>query len=190
MKQKLAVEYIWWRNVRLGEFYNIERYGRISGAGGSSGGGSLYIEIPGSMVPDTLTFLGHEHQNVDTLSPIEITARVIGHPEIKGILTFQTKSGGRMRISSQNRQMPSSQRHPAWTETYGFPKAPDDVRNRHEAEPYYPEGGLRIYLVRTVDGLYYAGFTKGPRPKDLNPNSPYWDLCPTKNLPGGLIRGK
>lgn len=185
MSQKLQVEYIWWRNVRLGEFYNIERFYNIGG-----GGGSLYIEIPGSMVPDTLLFLGSPHKQGESFPPIEITAKVIGDPKVSGILTFQTKSGGRMRISRQNRQMPSSERHPAWTEKYGFPKAPDDIKDRQDAEPYYPKGGLRIYLVRTVEGEFYAGYTKGPRPENLTYESPYWDLYSEQRIPGGLIRGR
>ena len=76
-----SIDRIWWRNVQIGEFYNIERFQQIKG-----GGGSLYIEIPSSLVPDTLSFLGVETgstDDVDTenLNVITIQARVMGAPE-------------------------------------------------------------------------------------------------------------
>ena len=170
MSEKLNIDRIWWRNVQPGEFYNIERIHKIEG-----GGGSLYIEIPSSMVPITLDFLDASKANVDVLPVITIQAGVIGKP------------GSRMRIARQNRQQPNSQRHPAWTPARGFPTAPDNVRNKEEAFPYFPQGGLRIYIAKTVEGDYYAGFTKGHRPTNLKPNDPMWNLYPQGNIVGGVI---
>ncbi|ENG8678838.1 hypothetical protein ACOBM3_02775 [Enterobacter hormaechei] len=171
MSNKLKINRIWWRNVQLGEFYNIERYPRIAG-----GGGSLYIEIPSSLVPATLDFLGVASTDASTLSVITIQAKVIGQPNVSGPIEFRPKTGNRMRIARQNRQQPSSQRHPAWTSQRGFPKAPDGVNSSNEARPFFPEGGLRIYIAKTMEGEYYAGFTKGPRPTNLKPTDPMWEL--------------
>jgi hypothetical protein len=180
----IDVAMIWWRNVQLGEFYNIERYPRIEG-----GGGALYIEIPSSLVPDTLEFLDAENVRVEAFDPIVISARVVGDPEVRGTIEFRSKKGGRMRIANQNRQQPSSQRHPAWTAERGFPRAPDSVRSSGEARPYFPEGGLRIYIAKTFDGDYYAGFTKGPRPTTMPASDPHWELYPdSPRLVGSLIR--
>jgi hypothetical protein len=169
MAKKLRIDRIWWRNVQLGEFYNIERHPQISG-----GHGSLYIEIPSSMVPPTLDFL----DATGTALPITIEAHVAGQPSISGPLEFHSKGGGRMRIANQNRQQENSQRHPAWTAARGFPTTPDGVRNREEARSYFPKGGLRIYIAKTVEGEYYAGFTKGPRPANMRSHDPMWDLYP------------
>lgn len=183
---RLRVKEIWWRNVQIGEFYNIERWHQIAG-----GGGSLYIEIPSSLVPDTLEFLGYPDVNVDSMPVITIEARVIGDPTVSGPIEFHTKKGHRMRIARQNRQAPSSQRHPAWTASRGFPIAPDDVRNKDEAAHYFPDGGLRIYLAKTEEGEFFAGFTKGPRPTGMKPSNPSWGLYPssTRTPVGGVIRG-
>lgn len=181
MAPKLNVDRIWWRNVQPGEFYNIERYHQIPG-----GGGSLYIEIPKSLVPATLDFLEATGANVNALPVITIQARVAGHPGLSGPIEFHRKEGGRMRIARQNRQQPGSQRHPAWTAERGFPTAPDSVGNRQEALPYFPEGGLRIYIVKTVEGDFYAGFTQGPRPAGMKPNHPSWELY-SQDKVGGVI---
>jgi hypothetical protein len=181
MAQKLKIDRIWWRNVQPGEFYNIERHHQIQG-----GGGSLYIEIPGSMVPATLDFLGASGANVGSLPVITIEAGVIGQSGVSGPIEFHRKAGGRMRIARQNRQQPNSQRHPAWEATRGFPTAPDDVRSTEEALQYFPEGGLRVFIAKTVDGDYYAGFTKGPRPARMQPNDPMWELY-SQNEVGGVI---
>ena len=186
MVDVLEVVAIWWRNVQPGEFYNIERYHQIKG-----GGGSLYIEIPSSLVPATLEFLDHPEVNVEAMPVITIEAGVIGCPALSGPIEFQMKKGRRMRIARQNRRSPNSQRHPAWTDRFGFPKAPDDIHSKEEALPYFPEGGLRIYIAKTVTGSYYAGFTKGTRPSDMLRSDPDWELYPadSRKPVGGVIRG-
>lgn len=182
MAKKLRIDRIWWRNVQPGEFYNIERHHQIKG-----GGGSLYIEIPSSMVDATLDFLNVTGANVDELPVITIEAGVIGEPGLSGPIEFHRKAGSRMRIARQNRQQPNSQRHPAWTAARGFPTAPDGVGNKEEALPYFPEGGLRIYIAKTVENEYYAGFTKGPRPADMKRNDPMWDLYRQGKVVGDVI---
>ncbi len=185
MTQKLNIDRIWWRNVQLGEFYNIERNpSSIEG-----GGGSLYIEIPGSLVTDTLKFLGFDGDGYASFPGITINASVVGQPDESGRIEFSKKEGGRMRISNQNRRQQNSQRHPAWIESRGFPIAPDDIRNKEEAHKSFPEGGLRIYIAKTVGGDFYAGFTKGPRPVDMHSNDPMWDLYPEVKIVGGIIYG-
>ena len=94
-----------------------------------------------------------------------------------------------MRIARQNRQQPNSQRHPAWTAARGFPSAPDDVRNKEEGLPYFPDGGLRVYIAKSAEGDYYAGFTKGPRPAGMRPTDPMWDLYTQGRVVGGVIDG-
>jgi hypothetical protein len=181
MTQKKSIKAIWWRNVQPGEFYNIERHHRIGG-----GGGSLYIEIPSSMVPETLEFLGEAGANVESMPVITIQAGVIGQSEVFSPIEFHRKAGGRMRIARQNRQQPNSQRHPAWRAVNGFPTAPDGIGSRNDALPYFPEGGLRIFIAKTIDDEYYAGFTKGIRPASMMPNHPMWSLYSQDSV-GGVI---
>lgn len=180
--ERVDIEKIWWRNVQPGEFYNIERHHRIRG-----GGGSLYIEIPSSMVPATLGFLGMAGRNAESLPAITIQARVVGDPTSSGPIEFQRKAGGRMRIARQNRQQPNSERHPAWTVGQGFPTAPDGVMSKEAALPYFPKGGLRIYIAKSLEGDYYAGFTKGERPAHMTRDDPSWDLYTQGKAVGGVI---
>lgn len=186
----LKIKKIWWRNVQPGEFYNIERHHILNGGGGG-GGGSLYIEIPTSLVSKTLEFLDRSDEDVESVDKITIWASAIGKPNLSGPIVFQSKKGRRLRIALQNRQSPSSQRHPAWTVDMGFPIAPDDVQSTAEARKFFPEGGVRIYIAKTVDGKYYAGFTKGKRPADMLLNHPMWDLYPDsiQHPVGGVIDG-
>lgn len=185
MAQGLTFDRVWWRNVQPGEFYNIERHPNVV----KGGQGSLYIEIPKSMVPATLEFLDAAGSNVEALSVITIEARVYGRPGQSGPIEFHRKKGGRMRIARQNRQQSGSQRHPAWIAANGFPTAPDDVKNKEEALPYFPTDGLRIFIAKTVEGDYYAGFTSGPRPFGMDPNDPNWELYPAsiRRPVGGVI---
>lgn len=183
MTQKLRIDRIWWRNVQPGEFYNIERHHQIEG-----GGGSLYIEVPSSIVPQTLDFLDATGADVDELPVIRIDAGVVGLPGVLGPIEFKKKTGGRMRIARQNRQAPNSERHPAWVAARGFPVAPDDIGNAEDASLHFPVGGLRIYIAKTIEGDYFAGFTMGPRPANMKPNDPMWDLFPEGNRSvGGVI---
>jgi hypothetical protein len=181
MERKLNINLIWWRNVKPGEFYNIERHHQIAG-----GGGSLYIEIPSSMVPATCIFLDIARDTIESQGEFMIQAGVIGQPNLSGPITFKPKSGGRLRIARQNRQQPNSQRHPAWSPSRGFPTAPDNVPSNDSAKQYFPNGGLRIYIAKTVEGHYYAGFNKGPRPANMQQTDPAWNLYSEKGV-GGLI---
>lgn len=183
MQEAIDIDRIWWRNVRIGEFYNIERHHQIKG-----GGGSLYIEIPTKMVEETLKFLNID--NYDFL-PITIEVADIKNPTQTANLTFNKKSGGRMRIVRQNRQQPHSERHPAWTKKNGFPQAPDTVSSSLEAMEFFPHGGLRIYIALSKNGKYYAGFTKGVRPPRMTKHDVGYDLYPDSDSksspPGGVI---
>jgi hypothetical protein len=180
VEPEIEIESIWWRNVPVGEFYNIERHPTVT----QGGQGSLYFEIPTTIVEGTLDFLGLS----STASlPFKIEAGVHGVSGASGPIEFHRKAGRRMRIVRQNRQMAGAQRHPAWTVGRGFPTAPDDVQAKEEAAPYFPDGGLRIYIARTFDGDYYAGFTKGRRPADMDRNDPSWDLYTQGGTVGGII---
>ena len=165
----LNIERVWWRNVPKGEFFNVERHPSTT----QGGQGALYFEIPKSLVAATLDFL--EVTSVGSL-PFTIQAGVFDGTGDSGPLEFRPKSGGRMLIARQNRQMAGSQRHPGWIPSRGFPSAPDGVRNSGESDPHFPDGGLRIYIAKTIEGEYYAGCTTGRRPANMDRADPNWDL--------------
>lgn len=184
MSGQLHIDRIWWRDVPAGEFYNVERHPDVT----KRGQGALYFEIPSSVVPRTLDFLGLS--SLESL-PHTIQAGIAGEigGGVSGPIEFRRKSkkSPRMLIARQNRQMSGTQRHPAWARSRGFPSAPDSVQNRGDAAPYFPEGGLRIYIAKTLRGDYFAGFTTGRRPADMDQNDPAWDLYSQGSARGGVI---
>lgn len=184
MSQQIEIESIWWRNVPPGEFFNVERHPNVT----SGGQGSLYFEIPDSLVERTLDFLG-----LDSLGslPYSIDAGLAEQMDsgVMGPIEFRRKStkSKRMRIARQNRQMAGAERHPAWESSRGFPSAPNDVKTSEESMPYFPDGGLRIYIAKSVDGEFFAGFTTGPRPSGMDRLDPAWDLYSQGRVVGGVI---
>lgn len=184
MSNAINVERIWWRNVPKGEFYNVERHPNVT----KGGQGSLYFEVPESLVAKTLDFLG-----VSSLESLPHTIQVGIADEfdsgVTGPIEFRRKSkkSKRMRISRQNRQMAGAQRHPAWEKSRGFPSAPDDVKDSSFSDPYFPDGGLRIYIAKTFEGDYYAGFTTGRRPAGMDIDDPAWDLYTQGRTVGDVI---
>lgn len=172
-----VVSGIWVRKVPPSNFWNIERHPSVGYTGGS---GPLYIEAPTSVVPALLALLGQDPA-VPIDSDVSLETRVIGASDISAPLVWATKSGNRLRLF-QNRQSPSAVRHPAWRAERGFPSAPDSVASTAEAAAYITDG-LRVYVVRTDTGDYYAGFLVGEYPADWPDNS---ELRSLFTEPGGV----
>jgi hypothetical protein len=151
---------IWYRNVTEGDFFNIER---STAAGPRGGGGQLFIDIPTQVRRALFRFLRVPEPGNNRWPALRRDVRAIGAPDRQAALRFELNRKGeeRYRIPRQNRQISNSERHPAWTAPFGFPRAPDDVASHAEAGRFLPRGGLRIFLVRTTDGHYYAGHTQG-----------------------------
>lgn len=184
MSDDVHVERIWWRNVPKGEFFNVERHPNVT----QGGQGSLYFEVPESLTPKTLDFLGVSSL---ALLPHAIQAGLADdlNSGISAPIEFRRKSHTslRIRIARQNRQMSGAQRHPAWDAIRGFPSAPNDVKSSSQSDPHFPDGGLRIYIAKTAEGDYYAGFTTGRRPADMDVDDPAWDLYSQGRIVGGVI---
>ncbi len=173
---------IWYRGLQRGEFFNIERgSGLVVG-----GGGSLYIEIPKSLVGPTLRFFAYQAPQLGD-GGFDIAAIPTGSNDgVAYPINVQVKAGGRMRITNQNRQAASGRRHPAWSRQAGFPEAPNGVRNRDEAAQHLPEGGVRIFVAKVNDGTFIAGFTKGTVPSNIPLDSPLRPLWMNSGV-GGVI---
>ena len=157
----VGIEYVWHRQITRGDFFNIER---TSVAGPQGGGGQLFIDIPNSVREGLFTMLGLEAPadvNGDWPSG-QVNAQVVGHPTESGLLHFglNRRDDRRYRIQNQNRHTASTERHPAWTAAKGFPEAPDSVQTPEEAGAYIQDG-VHIFIVKSLTGDYYAGFTTG-----------------------------
>lgn len=151
---------IWYRNLTRGDFFNIERR---PGAGPVSGGGQTYVDIPQGLRVQLFQLLDVHEPTDGSWPTLKVEAAVIGAPEVIAPLRFEPNRADdtRYRIARQQRQLAATERHPAWTGEFGFPVAPDGVVDRTDAERYMPAGGVRMYVVRTEDGSFYAGHASG-----------------------------
>jgi DNA polymerase III delta prime subunit len=158
---KQVVESIFIRQITPGDFWHIER-GPATDAGGGS---QTYIDIPlgegNSLLGPLWSFLDVQPpaRSTDRWPSGRIPVRVLGDPAAPPFeLSFDPRQGNnRYKISNQARQKPGSRRHPAWTAANGFPRAPNNVRSRAETDRV-DVSHLKIYVVKTTDGEYFAGF--------------------------------
>lgn len=180
----LPVESIWFKRVTNADFFNIEKApGTTQG-----GGGMTYFDIPKTARDALFRFLGFEVPPPTGPFPaIHLPdVRAIGAPDRAAQLSMSKNRDNdpRYRIENQNRHMPGSQRHPAWTPELGFPQATSPVTDAASAEPFL-RNGLRIFLVRTTNDKIYAGFIEGHAPPPDWP--PPLEAMFTSSDPGGDI---
>ncbi len=157
-----SVQYIFIRQVTRGDFFHVEKHPSKASAGGGS---QTYFDIPlsdnGLSKEELWRFLGVAPPASPTDDPwpdVTIQVASVGDATTSIPVTFgQRKGNKRYKISNQARQYGGSARHPAWTVDNGFPKAPDDVQDKDD--PRMPDvSSTKIYVVKTFDGNYYAGF--------------------------------
>jgi MoxR-like ATPase len=159
---ELIVESIFFKKINPGEFWHIER-GPATDAGG---GGMTYIDIPlgkgESFLQPLWSFLGIEPtSSTGELPSGRIAVYTLGNSSALPFdLSFDARGeeNRRYKISNQARQKAGSKRHPAWTAANGFPKAPDNIRSKAEMERLIDVSHLKIYIVKTTGGEYFAGF--------------------------------
>ena len=184
----IGIHSIWHRKVTPGDFFNIER--RV-GAGPSGGGGQLYIDVPESVRVGLFTMLDRQRPCLDSGNwpELSIDAKVLGNTSRSGAVTFEHIREGetRYRIPHQNRQSPSGSRHPAWADGNGFPVASNDVDSTASAGAIIA-GGLRIFIVRSLSGYYYAGFTQGTAMPPSWPVGAGLEVLFSSQSPGGVVR--
>lgn len=154
---------IFFRRLTRGDLWNVDR---PQNAGPVGGGGQGYFDIPlGNLPVQRLwEFTGSAATNPQqpaTWPTKVIQAAAIGQPSQLGALEFASRgsANGRYRIANQNPNLAGGRRHPAWTSARGFPSAPAGAAGAHDI----PEAveRIRIYVVRTSDGRYFADFVDG-----------------------------
>jgi hypothetical protein len=138
------------------------------------------------MAKDTLDFFNYQPSEVGE-GGFTIEAAAFGSADGTSFpINIQVKTGNRLRISNQNRQANPNRRHPAWSESVGFPVAPNDVKSRTEAAEYFPKGGVRIFISRLSDQSFMAGFTCGPAPSSISPETDIYQLYVNSGV-GGVL---
>ena len=151
---------VFYRRITRGDFWNIERG---PGQGPQGGGGQTYIDIP---LGGSLSHAGL-WRFLNVVPPTQLTdpwpsavthTAVIGDPAATSPVEFRHRQvNGRYRIANQNRFRPGANRHPAWMSARGFPEAPPTAVGATDAR--MPDlAGLKVYIVRSTDNEYLAGF--------------------------------
>lgn len=157
------IESIFVRNIQKGDFWNMERRSEQAPRGG---GGQTYIDIPlgGIDFSGLAQFLGVPTKTIEDHQSVNISVHPIGNGETS-VITFGPRgeqNASRYRIVNQNKHSEdNNQRHSAWMVTNGFPEMPKDVDSSSNIPTDLIEN-LRIYIVKTAEGSYYAGYINQP----------------------------
>ena len=146
------VESILWRNITPGDFFNIEK----DLPPGPKG--QLHIDL--SPTEPVERFLGTDAQPGGGVTLPSVGA--VGNIDLSAPLEFKRRPNGRWGIPRQNRLGNNHARHPAWTDSLGWPTPSTRPTSTADGQAALDSfGGLHVYIVRTVEGHYFAGFTVG-----------------------------
>ena len=134
-----------------GDLWNIDRPpGTVTG-----GGGQTYIDLAGIDDNQLQRFLelGHreEKPGEETREKITINAYTLSDINLQGSITFDPRpSRPNYRINNQH-----TNRHPAWDRANGFPQIPTGAASAADITNI---PNLLLYIVRTIEDKYYAGY--------------------------------
>jgi hypothetical protein len=149
---------LWTKKLQPFELYNIDR--RLND-NPNTGGGELYIQVPGSRVPSLLQFLGAQMPPLGAYVPLMVKNPALPHSPAEE-LQLWAKSQGRMRTGPINRFRASNTRPGGWSPAAGFPSLPVGHGTNQARAQLNGLGGVRIFLARDGNGEVWAGFTQGP----------------------------
>ena len=163
----MKVDAIWWRRVTPNDYFNIEKFVP------SGPKGQIHVDVPN---PAALLNFFNRYVDPDPSRWTDITIRVsvIWDPTVSSELTFRPRpKNNRYDIRRQNHYTEDSERHPAWTSNFGWPTLEEPPESSSDAGEIVAPG-ITIYVVRTIDSQYFAGFTRGKElpagwPTELQP---------------------
>lgn len=145
------VDAIFYKKINPGDLLNIDLSLHVGG------GGQTYLDLAG--IPEDLLnrFLEYgtiiERKNPpldDHRQKYGINAYAIGTNNFKLIEFDPRNNRPNYKLSDQR-----GNRHPAWTSQFGFPQSPHDARY---AKDITKIPNLLIYIIRTSEHKYYAGY--------------------------------
>lgn len=149
------VEAIFYKKINPGDLLNIDRVLH------ERGGGQTYLDLAGISEADLCSFLeyGTEIERErppagDDRHKYGIQAIAIGTDESKWVEFDPRNNRPNYKLSDQR-----ANRHPAWTERFGFPTSPAGARYARDVTNV---PNLLVYIIRTSERRYYAGFVNTP----------------------------
>lgn len=157
------VEAIFYKKINPGDLLNIDH------ALHAGGGGQTYLDLAGIDQNELCRFLEYG-QVIERTNPptgdhrrkFGIYAYAIGTNESKLIEFDPRNNRPNYKLSDQR-----SNRHPAWTPRFGFPASPEGARYARDVTNI---PNLLVYIVRTSEHKYYAGFVNIPSIPNEWPN--------------------
>ncbi len=175
-----TVDYLVFRYLTHADFFNIYKpLGTEEGGGGQS-----YIDFKVGSVPldfwrEFFSDAADVDEGVSTQGPSwKFPINSIGLDISQQLKMYQRRPQS-IIIAAQRLDTSESNRVPAWLPENGFPQ-PEDRENRRSCPP-----GLAIYLVRTEDDEFWAGWFQGTAPVRNNETSEFLrDLLP-EEIPDG-----
>ena len=149
------VEAVFYKKINPGDLLNIDR------AIQTAGGGQTYLDLAGISEADLSRFLEYgtvipreRPQAGDDRLKYGIQAIAIGTNESKQIEFDPRNNRPNYKLSDQR-----NNRHPAWTSRFGFPVSPVGARRARDVTNI---PNLVVYIIRTNERKYYAGFVNAP----------------------------
>lgn len=175
------IDLIWWLQINGNDFLMTE-WDKPSGAKGQQ-----HYDVPAA---DNLrAFLGYPsgHGAVEG-ADLTKTVYAIGNPSQSSEIPFSLRKGGRALIKLQNLFSSNSMRPPVWSPAVSPWPKPNNPKTLSAVEAdEIAAKGLLIYVVKTTEDKYFAGFTTGQTDGSLWPETVH-DLLP---VPGRIVgRGK
>jgi hypothetical protein len=151
----MIIQKVWWRRITNNDLYNIEKPLPPGPKG------QLHIDVPN--VPALLLFFDYAGPTDPADWPtFEISAKCFKDPNISGNITFRPRpKNTRYDIPQQNPNAEGSERHPAWTSAFGWPRVHGLLHSTEEAAEVLSEAELRIVVLLDSENEYYADFVIG-----------------------------
>ena len=172
------------RQITPADFFNINKQPGAE----EKGGGQSYIDVPVNHV-DLPTW----HSFFAGIEPTETQSGPLWNVEIHslGELGSQSVDIGQRRsasvnIRSQKLFSRASNRVFAWhPDKSGFPRAPADMTSAEDPRVIELAAGLRIFIIKTIVGDYWAGWLRTEEIKRLSGLDARFDIMLSK--PAGHI---
>ncbi|GEB24832.1 AAA family ATPase [Brevibacterium aurantiacum] len=162
---KHSIDSIWWLQINANDYLMTE-WDKPSGAKGQQ-----HYDVPNA---DNLRSFFDCTSDYGAVEGADLTKNVysIGNPTHADPIPFFFRKGGRALIKLQNIYGNGHMRPFAWSHANNnWPKPSDPHTLTMEEAEEITGRGLLIYVVKTTEGKFFAGFTHGKTPRSSFPDT-------------------
>ncbi|MDB2438670.1 HNH endonuclease [Hellea sp.] len=187
-------EQIIYRTLTNADFFNIYNRPRALKPGEKPGGKQSYIDIPTKAVPleDWRQFFSGSKPEIQSGRPVwSVNIHSLGL-EVEGsqLIDVGLRREASVNIRSQKLHSRLSKRIFSWHPEYGdFPAPKGQIDSASDPKIEALVGNLVIYLIRTTEAEYWAGWiNQFSPPPDLNEEDALANIFPNTGSPDGIIK--